>query len=54
MYHLADDTNLLCPITSLKLINKYINHDLKLVVHWLCANRISLNVSKTEIVFFLT
>ena len=54
MYHFADDTNLLYSSSSLKLINKYINHDLKLIVHWLRANRISLNVSKTEIVLFRT
>ena len=52
MYHFADDTNLLYSNTSLKLINKYINHDLKLIVHCLFANRISLNVSKTEVVLF--
>ena len=52
MYHFADDTNLLYSNSSLKLVNKYINHDLKLLVHWLRANRISLNVSKTEIVLF--
>ena len=52
MYHFADGTNLLYSNSSLKLINKYINHDLKLIVHWLRANRISLNVSKTEIVLF--
>ena len=52
MYHFADDTNLLYLSSSLKQINKYINHDLKLIVHWLRANRISLNISKTEIVIF--
>ena len=52
MYHFADDTNLIYSNTSLKLRNKYINHDLKLIVHWLHANRISLNVAKTEIVIF--
>ena len=52
MYHFADDTNLLDSNTSLKRLNKYINHDLRLIVHWLRANRISLNVSKTEIVLF--
>ena len=52
MYHFANDTNLLYSNSSLKLINKYINHDLKLIVHSLRASRISLNVSKTEIVLF--
>ena len=31
----ADDTNLLYSNSSLKSINKYKNHDLKLIVHWL-------------------
>ena len=50
--HFADDTNLLYSSSSLKSINKCINHDLKLIVHWLRANRISLNVNKTEIILF--
>ena len=36
----------------MKKINRYINHDLKLRVHWLRANRISLNVDKTEMIIF--
>ena len=28
------------------------NHDLKLIVHWLRVSRISLNVDKTETVLF--
>ena len=52
MYHFADDTNLLYSNISLKRINKYINQDLMLIVHWLRANRISMNVSKTKIVLF--
>ena len=51
VHHFADDTNLLYSSSSLKKINKHINHDLKLIVHWLRANRISLNVDKTEIMF---
>ena len=50
--HFVDDTNLLYPHSSLKSLNKHINHDLKLIVHWLRANRISLNVDKTEIIIF--
>ena len=34
----------------MKKINRYINHNLKVIVHWLRANRISLNVDQTEIV----
>ena len=52
MHHFADDTNLLQSSNSLKQINKYVNHDLKLIVHWLQVNRISLNLDKTEIVIF--
>ena len=50
--HFADGTNLLYSISSLKSINKYINHGLKLIVHWLRENRISLNVNKTKIILF--
>ena len=52
MHHFADDTNLLYSSNSLKQIKRYMNHDLKLIVHWFQANRISLNVDKTEIVIF--
>ena len=52
VHHFADDNNLLYSSSSLKSINKCINHDLKLIVHWLQANRISLNVNKMEIILF--
>ena len=50
--HFADDTNILYSSKSLKDINKKINHDLSNLVQWLRANRISLNVKKTDIVIF--
>ena len=50
--HFADDTNILCVSSSLKDINKKINYDLSNLVQWLRANKISLNVSKIEIVIF--
>ena len=46
VHHFADDTNLLCLSNSIKKLNKPIN------VNWLNANKISLNVKKTEIVIF--
>ena len=52
MHHYADDTNLLPTDNSLKKINKYVNHDLSLLCHWLRANKLSLNTSKTEIIIF--
>ena len=51
-HHFADDTYLLYTNKSLKKINKYVNHDLKLLCDWLRANKISLNAKKTEIIVF--
>ena len=52
VHHFADDTNLLYINKSLKLICKKVNYDLKGITDWLNANRISLNVNKTEFVIF--
>jgi hypothetical protein len=35
-------------------MEKLINADLKILYHWLLANKISLNSDKTEIIFFNT
>ena len=52
IHHFADDTNVLYVSNSLKDINNKINHDLKNIVEWLRANKISLNAGKTELVIF--
>ena len=52
VYHFADDTNLLCLSNSIKKLNKLVNADLKYLVYWLNANKISLNAKKTEMVIF--
>ena len=52
IHHFANETNTLYCSKSLKKINKYINHDLFQTVQWLRANRISLNVNKTELIIF--
>ena len=52
VHHFADDTNISYVSSSLKDINKKINHNLSNLVQWLRANKISLNVSETEIVMF--
>ena len=52
IHHFADDANLLCANSSLKDINKKINFDLSNLVQWLRANKIALNVNKTDIVIF--
>ena len=48
VHHFADDTNLLCLGNSIKKLNKLVNADLKRLVNWLNANKISLNVKKTK------
>ena len=54
VHHFADDTNLLIINKSLKRLNKLLNIDLKNLTNWLNANKISLNVSKTELTIFKT
>ena len=51
-YHFADDTNLLRVDDSYKKFQSNMNKDLKGLYNWLLANKISLNVAKTELIFF--
>ena len=50
VYCFADDTNLRLTEKLLKKIN--VNGDLRPVVDWIRANKISLNTSKTKLVIF--
>ena len=52
VHHFADDTNLLFITNSIKNLNKLINTDLKNLSNSLNANKISLNVKKTETIIF--
>ena len=52
VHHFADDTNLLYLRKSIKKLNKFVNIDLKNLINWLNANKISLNFKKTEMVTF--
>jgi len=52
VHHFADDTNLVCISNDLKSLVRSINLDLKLLWHWLNANKISLNAAKTEYILF--
>jgi len=52
VHHFADDTNLLFSHKNPKILRKRVNADLELLFDWLCANRLSLNVGKTEFVIF--
>ena len=47
------DTNLLCLSNSIKKLNKLVNADLKHLFNWLNANKISVNVKKTEMEIFI-
>ena len=48
VHDFADDTNLLCHSNSIKKLSKLVNTDLKHLVNWLNANKISLNVKKLK------
>ena len=52
VHHSADDTNLLIINKSPKRLNKLLNIDLKSLTNWFNANKISPNVSKTELIIF--
>ena len=50
--HFADDTNILLCHSSLKTIRKTLTKDVENLFDWLCANRLSLNTQKTDLVLF--
>ena len=52
VFHFADDTNLLFSHKNSDHLHKIINQELKILFEWLCANRLSLNASKTEFIIF--
>ena len=52
MHHFADDTNLFPTNKSVKNLNRLVNHDMKQLNNWLSANKISLNIEKTNLVVF--
>ena len=54
VYHFANDTNLFHFGYSMTRLNKYANLDMKDLIDWLNANKISLNLRKTELVTFQT
>ena len=51
-HHFPDETNPLHVSKSIKQLNQFVNFDLKSLSNWLNANKISLNVSKTELIIF--
>ena len=52
IHHFADDTNLLCSDKDSIVLRQKMNEDLSLIFCWLCSNRLSLNVLKTEFIIF--
>ena len=51
-YHFADDTSILQSHSSLQILSKQINKDLFNLSNWLKANKLSLNIKKTELALF--
>ena len=47
IHNFADDTNLLFSNKDPKLMAKNLNPKFNSVFEWLCANRLSINVTKT-------
>ena len=52
VHHFADDTNLIFPSKKIGTIESVVNYELKMLVEWLKANKLSLNESKTEMIIF--
>ena len=52
VHHFADDTNLLHKSSSIQKLNKFADFDKKNFSNWLNVNKISLNVSKAELIMF--
>ena len=51
-YHFADDTNIMQSNKSLDVLSKNLNEDLKSLSQWLKANKLRLNISKSELIIF--
>ena len=51
-YLFADDSNIFLELINLCTLQKTVNHELKKLIMWLNANRLALNVSKTNFVIF--
>ena len=52
VHHFAHNINSLHINDSIKKLNKAVNFDIKNLTNWLNVNKISLNVSKTELILF--
>ena len=51
-YLFPDDTNIYFEASDLVLLENIVNKELQKLYEWLCLNRLSLNISKTNFVIF--
>ena len=51
-YHFADDTSIIQSNSLLDRLSKQVNKDLSNLSNWFRANKLSLNVKKTQLVIF--
>ena len=51
-YLFADDTNIHLESRDLQSLEKVMNKELEKLFEWLCINRLSLNISKTNFIIF--
>ena len=51
-YLFADDTNIYLESDNLNILERTMNKELEKLHEWLCINRLSLNISKTNFVIF--
>ena len=51
-YLFADDTNIYLESHDLQSLEKTMNKELEKLFEWLCINRLSLNISKTNFIIF--
>ena len=51
-YLFADDTNIYLESHDLQSLEKVMNTELEMLFEWLCINRLSLNISKTNFIIF--
>ena len=53
VFHIfADDTNLFYSNSNLAELESIVNYKLKMVSDWLMANKVSLNIDKTNFIIF--
>ena len=52
LFLFSDDTNIYLEDSNLNALEKVMNKELKKLYEWLCINRLSLNITKTNFVIF--